>query len=186
VTASPAELKPRRLSADERREHVLEAAIAEFAKRGYHATPTAVIARAAGVSQPYIYALFPDKRTLFLACHERVTERIRATLVEARSAALEGEDLEERLGRAYEEMIESRPEQLLFQLQAHAAAADPEIRGTVRERFISLVDESVRLHGTSREVVLGYIARALMHDLTVALDLPEGYRLPTSRLGGAK
>lgn len=172
-----ARVKPRRLTAGERRETVLEAAIAEFARRGYHATRTADIARTAGVSQPYIYALFPDKRTLFLACHERVVERIRETLVEARRNAADGDDLEARLGHAYAALVESRPEQLLFQLQAHAAAADPDIRGPVRERFMALVDESVRLHGTSREVVLGYIARALMHDVTHALDLPAGYRM---------
>jgi AcrR family transcriptional regulator len=168
----------RRQSAAERREAVLEAAIAEFAQRGYHATRTADIAGAAGVSQPYIYALFPDKRTLFLACHERVFERVRETLVEARREAADGEDLEARLGHAYAALVESRPEQLLFQLQAQAAAAaDNDIRGPVRARFIALVDESVRLHGTSREVVLGYIARALMHDVTHALDLPDDYRM---------
>ena len=166
----------RRSTADERRAEVVEAAIGQFARRGYHATRTADIARAAGVSQPYLYALFPDKRALFLACYDRAVERIRETLVQARQEAAEGEDLEARLGRAYQHMIRSRPDQLLFQLQAHAAAADPEIRPAVREGFISLVDESVRLHGTSRQVVLGYIARALLYNIGLALELPDGYR----------
>jgi AcrR family transcriptional regulator len=166
----------RRLTAGERREQVVEAAIGEFAERGYHATRTADIARAAGVSQPYLYALFPDKRALFLACYERAVQRIRETLVQARSDAHEGEDLEARLGQAYQEMIRSRPEQLRFQLQAHAAAADPEIRAAVREGFIQLVDESVRLHGVSRQVVLGYISHALLYNVALALELPDGYR----------
>jgi AcrR family transcriptional regulator len=169
--------QPRRLTADERRDAVVEAAIGEFAQRGFNATRTADIARAAGVSQPYLYALFPDKKALFLACYARAVERIRATLVEARGRAGEGDDLDEVLGEAYRDLIRSRPDQLLFQLQAHAAAGDPEIRAAVREGFVSLVDESVRLHGVSRQVVLGYIARALFTNVAFALELPDGYRL---------
>jgi len=169
--------QPRRQTADERRDAVVEAAIGEFARRGYHATRTADIAQAAGVSQPYLYALFPDKKAIFLACYARAVERIRATLVGAREGAAEGENLEERLGRAYRDLIRSRPDQLLFQLQAHAAAGDAEIRAAVREGFVSLVDESVRLHGASRQVVLGYIARALFTNVAFALELPDGYRL---------
>jgi AcrR family transcriptional regulator len=168
---------PKRLTADERRGEVVEAATAAFAERGYQGTTTADIARAAGVSQPYLYALFPDKKALFLACYEQAAERIRATLVETRAAADDGDDLEERLGHAYQEMIRSRPDQLRFQLQAHAAAADPDIRAAVRAGFVSLVDESVRLHGVSRQVVLGYIARALLYNVALALELPAGYRL---------
>jgi AcrR family transcriptional regulator len=46
-----------RRTADEHREHVLDAAIAEFAAQGYHAASTTAIARRAGISQPYVYAL---------------------------------------------------------------------------------------------------------------------------------
>jgi AcrR family transcriptional regulator len=169
--------QPKRLTADERRDAVIEAAIGEFAQGGFKATRTADIARAAGVSQPYLYALFPDKKALFLACYARAVERIRATLVEARGRAREGDDLDELLGQAYRELIRARPDQLLFQLQAHAAASDPEIRAAVRDGFVSLVDESVRLHGVSRQVVLGYIARALFTNVAFALELPDGYRL---------
>src|ERR1700739_4239354 len=74
---------PRRLSARERRADLLEAAVIEFAESGYHGTRTADIAARAGVSQPYVYALFPDKRTLFLACHDWTTERIKEALEKA-------------------------------------------------------------------------------------------------------
>jgi AcrR family transcriptional regulator len=170
--------KRRRLTADERREEMIAAAIGAFAEYGYHATGTAEIARRAGVSQPYLYALFPDKRALFLACHKQTVEVIRETLQRAREEAGEDEDLEQRLGRAYEQMIQRRREYLLFQLQAHAAAAaDPEIRAVVRERFIDLVEESLRLHRAPLETVLGYISNALFYNVALALDLPEDYRL---------
>ncbi|MFD5148334.1 helix-turn-helix domain-containing protein, partial [Streptomyces sp. NPDC058401] len=60
-----------RLSADERRETVLRAAIAEFATGGYHGTSTETIARRVGVSQPYLFRLFPTKRALFQAAAVR-------------------------------------------------------------------------------------------------------------------
>ena len=76
----------RRQTAAERREHLLDAAIAEFAASGYHAASTTAIARRAGISQPYIYALYRNKHDLFLAAHRQVAERIRARLVTAAGA----------------------------------------------------------------------------------------------------
>lgn len=169
--------KRTRLSAEERRRDLIDAAIVEFADNGYHAARTADIAERAGVSQPYVYALFPDKRALFLACHEYTTRRIRETLEEAHRGAAEGEDLTQRLGAAYAAMIESHPSQVLFQIQAYAAAsADPEIHAAVSSRFVELIQTSERLHGEPREVVLSHIAWAMLRNLSVALDLPAEYR----------
>jgi AcrR family transcriptional regulator len=56
-----------RISAQERRESVIRAAIAEFAITGYHGTTTAAIARRVGVTQPYLFRLFPDKKAIFHA-----------------------------------------------------------------------------------------------------------------------
>src|SRR5919201_1819428 len=66
-----------RQTADERREAVLDAAVHEFAQAGYHAASTTAIARRAGISQPYIYALFPNKKALFIGCQQRASDRIR-------------------------------------------------------------------------------------------------------------
>src|SRR3954467_4467656 len=76
-----------RQSADERRRQVLEAAIATFAADGYHGASTTDIARAAGISQPYIYALYRNKHDLFLAAYHEVAERIRTRLVAAAGGA---------------------------------------------------------------------------------------------------
>src|SRR6201997_5216601 len=118
--------RPRRLSAQERRADLLEAAVIEFAESGYHGTRTADIAARAGVSQPYVYALFPDKRALFLACHDWTTERIKEALEKASADLVTGNDVEQALDRAYKELFDEHPHQVLFQVQAHAAApADP-------------------------------------------------------------
>ena len=58
---------PQRLTADERRAAVIEAAVIAFAEGGLAGTSTEDIARLAGVSQPYLFRLFGTKRELFLA-----------------------------------------------------------------------------------------------------------------------
>ena len=168
--------KRARLSAQERRADLLEAAVVEFAGSGYHGTRTADIAARAGVSQPYVYALFPDKRALFLACHDWTTERIKEALEKA-SADLSGDDdMEQALDRAYQVLFDERPHQVLFQVQAHAAAtADPAIKEPVRRRFIELVELSER-NGAPRELVLRHVARAMLGNVALALDLPPEYR----------
>ena len=50
------------MNADERREQVLAAATRAFARTGYAGTSTDVVAREAGVSQPYVVRMFGTKR----------------------------------------------------------------------------------------------------------------------------
>src|ERR1700744_3650027 len=168
--------KTRRLSAQERRADLLEAAVIEFAESGYHGTRTADIAARAGVSQPYVYALFPDKRALFLACHEWTTQRIKEALEKAGADLADDDDVEQALDRAYQRLFDERPHQGLFQVQAHAAApADPAIREPVRRRFMELIELSERLNGASRELVLRHVARSMLGNVALALDLPPEY-----------
>jgi AcrR family transcriptional regulator len=169
--------RTRRLSAQERRADLLEAAVIEFAGSGYHGTRTADIAARAGVSQPYVYALFPDKRALFLACHDWTTERIKEALEKATADLTDGADVEQALDRAYQGLFDERPHQVLFQIQAHAAAAaDPQIREPVRRRFIELIELSERLNGAPRDLVLRHVARSMLGNVALALDLPPEYR----------
>jgi hypothetical protein len=51
-----------RMTAEERRESVLRAAVPEFAVGGLAGTSTEAIAGRAGVSQPYLFRLFPARR----------------------------------------------------------------------------------------------------------------------------
>src|ERR1700744_3194943 len=106
---APGKRAGRRLSAQERRADLLEAAVVEFAENGYHGTRTADIAARAGVSQPYVYALFPDKRALLLACHDWTTELIKETLASAGAADGTEETAEQALGRAYRTLLDARP-----------------------------------------------------------------------------
>src|SRR5215203_2533426 len=68
--------KKSRVPQAERRADVIDAALVEFGKRGFDGTTTSMIAERAGIQQPYIYALFENKRDLFLACQEALYERM--------------------------------------------------------------------------------------------------------------
>jgi AcrR family transcriptional regulator len=63
-----------RLASQARREQLLRAASPEFAKTGLHATTTAALAAAAGVSEPTLYSHFPDKESLFKEVVRRNSE----------------------------------------------------------------------------------------------------------------
>jgi AcrR family transcriptional regulator len=169
---TPAATAGLRQSSDERREQVLEAAIREFAENGYAAASTAAIARRAGISQPYIYALFPSKQDLFLAAHDRVHGRVRFTFREAARGATSPQDALERMGMRYPELIGDRFE-LLCQLQAYAAAGDPAIRRHVARGFKSLVDDVTRLSGASPKEIAEFFAAGMLANVTTILELPE-------------
>ena len=134
-----------RISSDVRREHVLSAAISEFAAKGYHGASTPAIAKRAGISQTYIYALFPDKKTLFLAAHRQVIETIRTAFLDAARGAKDPHDALDRMGQAFARL--SRHDELLCQLQGYAAAGDPEIREPVSAEFQRLFDDVHRASG---------------------------------------
>jgi AcrR family transcriptional regulator len=162
-----------RMTADERRANVIEAAKREFSENGYHATSTAQIAKRAGISQPYIYALFPDKRTLFLAVYEHTIGRIRDAFL----SAAEGEDGSEArlaaMGVAYTELVRD-PVELRCQLQAHAAAAgDPELQRDIRAGFEGLWRDVARASGAEPERLLAFFATGMLLNVKAALDIPE-------------
>jgi AcrR family transcriptional regulator len=169
---SPTAAAHLRQSAEDRREQVVEAAVQEFAELGYQAASTAAIARRAGISQPYIYALFPNKQALFLAVHDRVIGRIRSTFRAAARGAASPRDALHRMGATYPELIGDRFS-LLCQLQSFAAAGDPEIRSHVAREFKALADEIRHLSGASEHQVAEFLAKGMLANVTTILGLPE-------------
>ena len=66
-----------RMRSEERRALVLESATHVFGERGYHGATTDAVARAAGVSQPYVVRMFGSKEALFLRVFDRYLTRLR-------------------------------------------------------------------------------------------------------------
>jgi AcrR family transcriptional regulator len=163
-----------RSSSEERRRQLIDAAVTEFAANGFHATSTTAIAKRAGISQPYVYALFPNKHDLFLAANAEVKERIRGAFAEAARGLETAEERLHAMGGAYIELLENR-EEIMFQHQANAAAGDPELRDPIRREFIRLFDDIVQLSGAGEEEVWNFIAHGMMLNVIAALDLPERF-----------
>jgi AcrR family transcriptional regulator len=161
-----------RSTSDERREQVIGAAVKEFAAHGFHATSTGAIAKRAGISQPYIYALFPNKHELFLAVHRHVVDRIRRAFLEAARGGADPEERLSRMGDAYGRLLADRDE-ILAQMQAHAAAGDPELRDSVRDEFLRLAEDIRRMSGASREQVVAFMAKGMLLNVVAALELPQ-------------
>jgi AcrR family transcriptional regulator len=161
-----------RSTAEERRNAVIEAAIAEFGEHGYHAASTAAIAKRAGISQPYIYALFPDKEALFLACYRRGCERIRHAFAEAARGTEPGDARTAAMGTAYFDLLQSRRE-LLLQLQAFAAASDPALRPAIREGFVDVLNEIRRLLGGDADEAALFAGRGMLINILTALEVPD-------------
>src|SRR5688500_4062050 len=115
--------KATRMSADDRRELILEAATKAFAEGGYHGTSTDAVAREAGVSQPYVVRTFGTKLALFLEVFRRSTDRIRLAFEEVldeRPFDPDSDDDAARLGSAYTDLLADRD---LLQIMMHGYSA---------------------------------------------------------------
>jgi AcrR family transcriptional regulator len=174
MTSSRTSTRPTRTSSEERREQLVAAAVTEFAAHGFHASGTTAIAKRAGISQPYVYALFPNKRELFLAANSEVKERIRSAFAEAARGLETPEERLDAMGQAYMALLENR-EEIMFQHQANAAAGDSALREPIRREFMRLFDDIGRLSGATDEEVWYFMAKGMMLNVIAALDLPEEY-----------
>jgi AcrR family transcriptional regulator len=162
----------RRLTADERREELLEVAIAEFGVTGYHGTSTEVIAERAGISQPYIFRLYGTKKDLFLACVDRCFDRTIEVFRDAVEHPPEDcESARQAMGRAYIEMLGAR-ELVLFQHQIYATADVPEVREVARRRFAELADVCAELGGFDETERIMFIGQGMLLNVVASLGFP--------------
>jgi len=158
-------------TADQRREEVVDAAMAVFAERGFHGTSTAAVAKAAGISHAYLFKLFPTKSELAVAVAEHCFEHTHATFAgAAERARRDGEEVLPALGAAYAELV-SDPKTLLVQLHAFAGAAtDDGLRDAVRDGFARLYDIVSQVSGASGDDVRAFFAKGMLINVLMALD----------------
>jgi len=160
-----------RQTAEVRREAVLEAAAAEFSRKGLHGASTDAIAKAAGISQPYLFRLFGTKKELYLATSRLRMEEVYQAFEQA-SRGKTGEEAFEAIGEAYALLIEDR-ERLQLMLQCFAGAEDPEIREDLRRVWRDLVELVERVSGAPPEEVSTFFARGMLLNVLGAMRLYE-------------
>jgi AcrR family transcriptional regulator len=176
-----------RKSQAERREEILDAALAEFARHGYHGASTEGIARAAGISQPYVFRLFGTKQELFKAVVARCF-REALELFQRAAEGKRGEEALEAMGNAYVERLLVDRTRLLLQMQAYAACDDEEIREVVRQGFGDLVAYADRVSGLGAKAVSAFFAKGMLLNVFASMGLFVGDTEPwaESLLAGCK
>lgn len=170
-----------RMSAEERRASVIRAAIVDFGRGGLHGTPTEAIARRSGVSQPYLFRLFPNKRSIFLAAALHGLEETRRVI----AAAVDGLPPEEAYTAAtaaYRSLIQD-PDKLRMQLQLHVAVAAAEATGDhefaerIRAAFSDLYDLVLLTQGGDAGAAAEIMGYGTLISVLVALGFPAGDRV---------
>ncbi|HET7743982.1 MAG TPA: TetR/AcrR family transcriptional regulator [Gaiellaceae bacterium] len=162
-----------RQTAEERREDVLVAALAEFARSGFHGASTEAIAKRAGISQPYLFRLFGSKRELHLAVVRRCFRRTLETMQQA-AEGLRGEEALDAMGRAYTEQLSTDPLMLQGQLQTYAAALDDrDVRRAVRDGYGDLFTYVERVSGASPARLARFFATGMLLNVIAAMGFQE-------------
>ena len=161
-------------TAEDRREAILAAAERTVAARGFYGTPTLEIAKAAGISQAYLFRLFPTKSELFIALVRRCNERVYATFADAAAAARTAgdDDVITAMGRSYSTLLADR-NLLLNQLHAHAACDDAEVREEMRRGFADLVALVERESGADAQTVRRFFAHGMLLNVLTAMSADE-------------
>ena len=110
---------------------ILDNAVSIFAEKGYYKTTTSEIARAAGVTQPYIFHFFKNKEELFISVIDGAFLRIYDTFKDAMAPK---DQLIETMGTAFMEIMRTYRDETVLVMQAHAIS-EPLIRDHVRSKF---------------------------------------------------
>ncbi|MFD7643110.1 TetR/AcrR family transcriptional regulator [Kitasatospora sp. NPDC059795] len=170
-----------RMSAEERRESVVRAAMVEFARGGYRGTSTEAIARRVGVSQPYLFRLFPNKQAIFeAACEYCIEETWR--VFDQVSEGLTGEAAQAAMSRAYVDLIEDR-EQVMMQMQMYVSvfaaesAGDVQVGETARAAWLRLFERIEERIGGSRKEATQFMAYGMLINTLVGLGYPKDHRI---------
>lgn len=169
-----------RMRADERRALVLEAATQVFGERGYHGATTDAVARAAGVSQPYVVRMFGSKEALFITVLDRALDRLMETFasaVEQTEAAVVAGDTEtvtHCIAQNYVGLLGDRG-LLLSLMQAFMLGADPVI-GPAARAGMRRVYKFLREHaGMGPAEAHEFLAMGMMLNTLVGLRMADDY-----------
>lgn len=172
----------------ERREQLLDAALALIGEHGYRGATMEAIARRAEVAKPVVYRTFTDRETLLMALLERERERAFATLENAMPTDL-GSTNPERLlaegARGILAAVQSRPE--AWRLILLPAGETPALvreqvekgRALVREQVTQLIRWGLTQQPALKDADPDLAARMLMaageEAMRLVLTQPDDY-----------
>jgi AcrR family transcriptional regulator len=165
-----ARVSPRRRSADERRDLVIEAARLEFAALGLGAATGEGLSYRAGISHPYLLRLFGSKRELFLEVVEGVFDQLLDATRSARPPEGDQEGFSALLDALKDALGEEGPA-LLF--QSFAACGQDEVRLTVQRRLGELYESLERVASAVNVQAEALLSQLLLIGALEAVRLRE-------------
>lgn len=162
----------KRLSAEERRAKIIEAAVSAFARDGYDGTKMDGIAARAGITKPVLYDHFASKQALFLAVLRSIRDGL---IAKGRTIARDQGSPEQKFRRsidAFLEFVEQAPDaaRVLLTVPAGdpvAAKVSSEVQAGASAGIAALLAESMpdrtswRVQGTAEFLKAGLHAVAV-------------------------
>lgn len=163
-----------RMHAAERRLQVLAAATRAFARTGYAGTSTDVVAREAGVSQPYVVRMFGTKLDLFLEVFESAVDRIKTAftaVLDAGDFDPDSDDDWARMGAAYGDLLADHD---FLQVMMHGFAASGDDRiGARSRRCMGEIYGILRSTGCDADRATGFVAHGMLLNVMTAMGAPQ-------------
>ncbi|ROQ39509.1 TetR family transcriptional regulator [Frondihabitans sp. PhB188] len=164
------------MTSAERREQIIQAATSVFGDRGYHGTTTDQVAKAAGISQPYVVRMFGTKEALFLevinAALAMLLVSFREQLAEHRSSGEPAEALVPKLGNAFIDLVKTRGLHRSL-MQGFVSGGDPVIGVAARRGFLEvyafLRDEA----GFAPEEVQTFLSYGMLTSVLLCIEMPS-------------
>jgi AcrR family transcriptional regulator len=162
------------MPSDERRQLVLDAATVEFGRLGYAGTTTDAVARAAGVSQPYVVRMFGTKEQLFLDVLSRALDRLMGAFRGAIAEDADPATMRRRLGHAYFELAADRG-LLLCLMHAFALGAEPVIGPHARCGFMDVYRLLRTEAGFSSVEATEFLAGGMLGNVLLGVRMLDDY-----------
>lgn len=153
----------------------MAAAVDCFARKGFYGTTTHEIADWAGISQPYLYRLYPNKEALFAAVVDHVSVVMTDTLLAHSpapgTAGRTPEAALEAARGAYTALVADR-NILRFLMHANCAVGEPLVAEAVRRCYAKQVDTVRRLLGDDA-AVRHWFGAGMLDNVVAVLGLTE-------------
>ena len=113
-----------RLTADARREQILDVAIDAFGRAGYYGASMNDIVEAAGVTKPVLYQHFDSKSDLYGALIDEVGARLLSAITKATADAVDGREQTAQGFQAYFRWVAQRHDEFMLLFGGSARHAE--------------------------------------------------------------
>lgn len=161
------------MRSEDRRGLILAAATRVFGEHGYVGATTAEVARAAGVSQPYVVRMFGTKQNLFLEVLNRALRMLLASFRET-LAEESDEPLGRRLGLAYIDLLSDRG-LLLSLMHGFVLGAEPAIGEAARCGFLEVYTFLRDEAGYTADESQQFLASGMLVNTMIGIRMSDEY-----------